>query len=76
MEDPITRKFVNRMRDWRVYLETLVISGFPIRTIREGIKYAVEPVGIPVEVSSSPLLIGGIRRRKTRKRGKKCLTCS
>jgi len=76
MEDAVARKYVNRMRDLRVYLETLVVSGFPIRSIREGLKYALEPVGIPVDVSSSPLLVGGIRRRKTRKLGKKCLTCS
>jgi hypothetical protein len=57
MEDAITKKFVNRMHDLKLYLETLLVSKFPIEHIREGLQFALEPVGIHVEVSSNPLLI-------------------
>jgi len=54
--DPITIKFVKEMERLKTYLEGLIRMDYPIKTLREGLQYAIRPVGIKVEVSESPLL--------------------
>ena len=39
-----------------MYLKELVETNFPIEIIREGLKYALEPIGIKVDTSDNPLL--------------------
>ena len=60
MGDEVKREFIKNMKNLKKYMIHLLASEFPIEHIREGLQFALEPVGVHVEVSSNPLLIPDI----------------
>ena len=72
MEQAMKKKFISKMEDLKAYLAHLLKMNFPVRHIREGLQFALEPIGIDVPVDNDPLLIGrrvgGTRRRSRGRR--------
>lgn len=55
MEEALHRKFKDKMEDLHAYLD-LIKTKLPMREIRKGLKHALTPVGVHVDVTDDPLL--------------------
>jgi hypothetical protein len=56
MQDSMLRKFKSKMEELHAYL-SLIKDNIPAQTLRQGLSYALHPVGIRVNVSEDPLFI-------------------
>jgi hypothetical protein len=56
MQDSMLRKFKSKMEELHAYLN-LVKDNIPTQTLRQGLSYALHPVGIRVDINEDPLFI-------------------
>ena len=56
LQEAMLRKFKTKMEELNAYL-SLVKDNIPPRMLRGGLSYALQPVGIRVDVSEDPLYI-------------------